>query len=142
MKRSNDVISFPNEPPAKVKRLDPLSTDGATVRPDLNVTKVHIIQAKIDSNTIFELFSLVENHGRPVHSRRQHAQGRRSADELNLELCGDVRQADVVVTALRMRKRFERHVDWDVAVSAATPTGIHISTFVEREGHCDAQLAL
>jgi hypothetical protein len=33
-----------------------------------------------------------------------------------MELCSDIRNADVVVTAVQMRKRLERHLDWELAV--------------------------
>lgn len=58
--------------------------------------KVHIVQAKIDGASLVELFNLAERHCE--------------------RLCADVEDADVVITAITMRRRFERHVPWDVAV--------------------------
>ncbi|VDC00335.1 unnamed protein product [Peniophora sp. CBMAI 1063] len=61
--------------------------------------KVYIITAKLESSTISELHELVERSG-AAHARSPE-------------------DADVIVTAIGMRKRFERHVDWKVAKSKA-----------------------
>ncbi|TFK51026.1 Nucleotidyltransferase [Heliocybe sulcata] len=61
--------------------------------------KVHVVDAKLKGNTIGELYRLVEG-----------ASG---------ELVADVKDADVVVTCIGMRKRLERHLDWDVAKEKA-----------------------
>lgn len=41
------------------------------------------------------------------------------AKQLNLELCSDASQADIVITAVRMKKRLERHLDWNMVVSGS-----------------------
>lgn len=66
----------------------------------LPTTKVYIVQAKMDTPTIAELFVLAEKNCE--------------------KLCKEVEEADVVITAIGMRKRFERHVPWNIAVSALT----------------------
>lgn len=58
--------------------------------------KLYIIQAKLSSPRIAELFTLAERHCQ--------------------KLCRDVDEADVVVTAISMRRRLERHMTWEVAV--------------------------
>ncbi len=70
--------------------------------------RIHIIPAKIDSSTLFELGSLLED-GKTFLAGDENAlyQLMSSADE---------HDADVIITAVRMKKRLERHVDWDVAV--------------------------
>ena len=62
--------------------------------------KVYIVQAKIDGPSIAELFTLAERHCERV--------------------CGDVEDADVIITAITMRRRFERHVSLDIAVGPLT----------------------
>ncbi|KAI9068611.1 Nucleotidyltransferase [Trametes sanguinea] len=64
--------------------------------------KIYIVQAKLDVPTIAELFGLAERHAGGV--------------------CKDATDADVILTAISMRRRFERHVPWDVAKSKAVVT--------------------
>lgn len=72
--------------------------------------KVYIVQAKLDDKTVRELFSLVD-------SIRNADKGRSpSTQPLNLEICKNAEDADVIITGIRMKKRFERHVGWDIAV--------------------------
>lgn len=40
------------------------------------------------------------------------------AESGGAKLVGNVEEAEVVVTAIGMRKRLERHVSWNVAVSS------------------------
>jgi DNA polymerase mu len=64
-------------------------------------TKIHILQAKLDTDTISELYSLIDSHtSKPLH----------------LQLSADPSDADVIITTIRMRKRFERHLAWKIAV--------------------------
>ncbi|GJE94629.1 Nucleotidyltransferase [Phanerochaete sordida] len=79
-------------PPAKRAR-------GAKLFPDI---AVHIIQAKLDGHAVAELHALAERHCARIAER--------AAD------------ADVLVTAVSMRRRLERHVAWDVAKSKAVVT--------------------
>ena len=78
-----------DEPPSK--RAKTSSEDA------LSNVKLFIVQGKLDVATIAELFGLAERSCKRLA---------RSAED-----------ADVIVTAITMRKRFERHVPWDVAVS-------------------------
>lgn len=59
--------------------------------------KVYIVQAKLDVPTLIELNALAETHAERV--------------------CSNAEDADVIVTVVGMRKRLERHVPWDIAVS-------------------------
>lgn len=68
----------------------------------LSQIKVHIIQAKLQPDALADLVSLIEDISPPR--------------SLRLALCADPKQADVVVTAVRMRQRLERHLDWELAV--------------------------
>ena len=58
--------------------------------------KIYIIASKLDNGVVGELHELVERSG-AVHARSPE-------------------DADVIITAIGMRKRFERHVSWKVAV--------------------------
>jgi len=58
--------------------------------------QIFILQAKLDTNAVAELVTLAEQCG--------------------AKLARTIEEADVVVTAISMRKRLERHLDWDFAV--------------------------
>ncbi|KAI8978206.1 Nucleotidyltransferase [Trametes punicea] len=74
----------------------------ADVKKALPDIKVYIVQAKLDIPTIAELFSLAERHTGGV--------------------CKNAADADVILTAVSMRRRFERHVPWDIAKTKAVVT--------------------
>ncbi|RDB25356.1 DNA-directed DNA/RNA polymerase mu [Hypsizygus marmoreus] len=69
--------------------------------------RVHVLQAKIDSGTIDELYALIDSE---------------TGRFLQLELCADPSDADIVITNVRMRKRLERHMDWTLARQKAIVT--------------------
>lgn len=71
--------------------------------------KVYIIQAKLDQDTIIELHNLLE--------RDKYYNG-----SAKFTLCNDINESDVVVTAIKMRKRLERHIDWEIAKQKAIVT--------------------
>lgn len=77
--------------------------------------KVYIVQEKLDTDAISELYTLIDSQQAMVDSN--NAGDTTSPARLKLELCTDVNQADVIITAVRMRKRLERHLDWRTAVS-------------------------
>ncbi|KAI5890266.1 Nucleotidyltransferase [Schizophyllum commune H4-8] len=79
--------------------------------------KVYIVQAKLDSDEVARLYNLVETH---------------SVDGgLDFELAPNPNVADVIVTAVRMRKRLERHVDWELAKSKSLVTPDWLTKSVE-----------
>lgn len=97
------------------------------------VLKVYIVQEKLDDKTIRELFNAIEQHTDP-------------SGLLALQLCSVVQDADIIITAIRMRRRLQRHVNWNVAVSDTNRilhveiAGLkHICT--ETKAHRDARLA-
>ncbi|TFK74584.1 Nucleotidyltransferase [Pluteus cervinus] len=106
--RSNSPSLYP-ERPAKRTRL---SFSNGWPESNDETIKVHIIQAKLDASTISELFFLIE---------RQRAEQLAASSSLKrmFELRNDPLEADVIVTAVRMRKRLERHVSWDLAQQKA-----------------------
>ncbi|KAF8346009.1 hypothetical protein F5887DRAFT_964521 [Amanita rubescens] len=67
--------------------------------------KVYLIQAKLDSSAVHDLYSLLDTNS-----------------NLNLQLSGDPEDADVIITAIRMKRRLERHVAWDTARNKAIVT--------------------
>ncbi|KAI0685458.1 Nucleotidyltransferase [Cytidiella melzeri] len=86
--------------------------------------KLYIVQAKLDSSSIAELFALAER---------------------NCEsLCHDIEDADVVLTALTMRRRLERHVSWEVARTKAivTPSWLRDSVAEGKALPCGGYVAL
>ncbi|GBE80869.1 hypothetical protein SCP_0305890 [Sparassis crispa] len=67
--------------------------------------KIYIVQAKLDVATISELFLLAERHTAAV--------------------CRHAEDADVIITAVSMRRRLERHVPWELAVSIFVVLALH-----------------
>ncbi|THH11824.1 hypothetical protein EW146_g7907 [Bondarzewia mesenterica] len=74
----------------------------APIKSVLKGVKIHILQAKLNDSDIAELFTLVGKCG--------------------ARLCPNVYEADVIVTGITMRKRLERHIDWDTAKSKSIVT--------------------
>lgn len=79
--------------------------------PTSGTVKLYLVQAKLNAQTISELFSLAESHNLRVSKSRKDAKG-----ETKLELCPTAEESDIIITNVRMRKRLERHIDWDLAV--------------------------
>ncbi|THH18302.1 hypothetical protein EUX98_g8985 [Antrodiella citrinella] len=86
--------------------------------------KVYIVQAKLESPAIAELFQLAERNCE--------------------KLCSDVEEADVIVTAIGMRKRLERHVAWDIAKNKAvvTPDWLRDSVKEGKGLPCESYIAI
>ena len=59
--------------------------------------RIFILQAKLSQTDISEIFDL--------------------ADSADADVVSSPDEADVVITAIGMRKRLERHIDWNLAVS-------------------------
>lgn len=70
--------------------------------------KVYIVQAKLDTDATTELYNIIEGFALRASDSNERT--------LQLQLCSEVEDADAVVTAVRMRRRFERHVEWKTAV--------------------------
>lgn len=86
------------------------NVDAMDVDSDDSVIKVYVLQSKMEEQTISHLFSLVENLASLPSKHDENT-------PFMLELCQNVREADVVLTNIRMRRRLERHMPWDLAVS-------------------------
>jgi len=90
--------------------------------------RIFILQAKLSQADISEVFDLAENAEADIVS---------SPDE-----------ADIVITAIGMRKRLERHLDWNLAVSVEPASGeknawyqyLTMTTHTETKGLGDAGL--
>lgn len=62
--------------------------------------KVFIVSAKLSPQQVSSFVDQVEQN----------------KSTLNISLCSNVKDADVIVTAVRMKRRFLRHVNWETAV--------------------------
>ncbi len=84
--------------------------------------KLYIAQAKIDGSSLAELFALAERNCK--------------------SLCTDIEDANVILTAITMRRRFERHVSWELAVSTKSSFTRTILMFsLENESYSYTELA-
>ncbi|KAJ7686516.1 DNA polymerase mu [Mycena rosella] len=78
--------------------------------PTSGVVKLYLVQAKLNAQSISELFSLAERHNLRVSKSQKDAPG-----ATKLELCSTPEESDIIITNVHMRKRLERHVEWDLA---------------------------
>ncbi|KAF7351119.1 DNA-directed DNA/RNA polymerase mu [Mycena sanguinolenta] len=85
--------------------------------PTSNVVKLYLVQAKLTAQDISQLFSLAEMHNLRVSKSRNS-----KSDSTKLQLCSASEDADIIITNVRMRKRLERHIDWDLAKEKAIVT--------------------
>ncbi|RXW14888.1 hypothetical protein EST38_g10962 [Candolleomyces aberdarensis] len=81
--------------------------------------RVYIVQAKLTPDAINELYQLVEDF----------ASSRPETEAMEMELCSDAKKADIVVTAVHMKPRLERHIDWSIAMIKSYPNVITNGTF-------------
>ncbi|KAL1936931.1 hypothetical protein VTO73DRAFT_3904 [Trametes versicolor] len=91
---SGSSSSSGSPPPAKRSK--------TSVTKSLPEIKVYLVQGKLDATAIAELLALGERHTKGV--------------------CENAADADVIITAISMRRRFERHVPWGIATSKAVVT--------------------
>ncbi|KDQ55259.1 hypothetical protein JAAARDRAFT_37797 [Jaapia argillacea MUCL 33604] len=117
---ANSSSSTPEPSPKHLK----YSTDSSTSARPLKGVKIYIVQVKLDGSVISELFHLVESSG--------------------AKLCSHAEEADVVITAIGMRKRLERHLKWTDAQERAlvTPEWLRDSVKNGREMPCGDYAAL
>ena len=91
----------------------------------LTTYRVFILHAKLAHNDISELHDL--------------------AEKADADVVGSPDDANVVITAIGMRKRLERHLDWNLAVSDSLPVPpFHadlVMTAVENQGFSNARMA-
>jgi DNA polymerase mu len=80
-----------------------VSWDGGSNQP----LRVYVVQAKLDEKEISDIYRLVESHGTGDNG-------------LHLQLSSNAEAADIILTAVHMPKRLERHIRWDVAVCMAS----------------------
>ncbi|KAH8834887.1 hypothetical protein DL96DRAFT_1701904 [Flagelloscypha sp. PMI_526] len=103
----SELESLRDSPPRKKPRLSQLPT-----------VTVHIIQQKLPDSDIEELYSLVDKCDN---------------EALSLKLTPSIEEAKVIVTTLRMRRRLERHLDWELASQKAIVTPDWIRACYEKQ---------
>ncbi|KAL1710146.1 hypothetical protein EV121DRAFT_193303 [Schizophyllum commune] len=112
--RSSSYATSEESDYAPRKRQRSSSSESSNEHPRL---KVYIVQAKLNPDEVARLYNLVETH---------------SVDGgLDFELAPNPNVADVIVTAVRMRKRLERHVNWELAKSKSLVTPDWLTKSVE-----------
>ncbi|KAJ7125118.1 hypothetical protein C8R44DRAFT_782368 [Mycena epipterygia] len=127
------IHSQSSEPPNKRRKMssdDSDSLSDSSPSPSLptsGAVKLYLVQAKLNAQTISELFSLAERHNLRVSKSRKDAR-----DETKLELCPAAEESDIIITNVRMRKRLERHIDWDLAKDKSIVTPEWLRDSVEQ----------
>ncbi|KAF9486019.1 DNA polymerase mu [Pholiota conissans] len=99
---SSKPSSTASRAPKRLRSSSTASSPEGSTSPSPKVLKIYIVQEKLDEKSVHELYDLVEQNNNP-------------ANVLALELCADPNEADVIITAIGMRKRLQRHVDWNIA---------------------------
>jgi len=74
--------------------------------------QIYIVPAKIEQDTLLELYDLIEAKNTKQNSQYQ-------GNPFQIELSNNFADADVIVTNVRMKKRLERHIQWDIAKNKA-----------------------
>jgi len=105
--RDSSQSSSNTGPRLKRARSRSPSHDQASSSSHITVITVYIVQAKLDPEIVSDLFRVAEGD-------QVFEDGHRNGVRFNL--CHDVGEAEVVVTAVHMRRRLERHIDWGIAV--------------------------
>ncbi|KAH7911389.1 hypothetical protein BJ138DRAFT_1085723 [Hygrophoropsis aurantiaca] len=85
---------------------------------------IYILSTKLEPRSFSELVNLVEGKKDSVKPEGQNEVPPNKLDgiQLKLELAKNADEADIIVTAVRMRQRLERHVKWDLAKTKAIVT--------------------
>ncbi|KAJ7018344.1 hypothetical protein C8F04DRAFT_1277805 [Mycena alexandri] len=114
---------LPSERPTKRRKMSDSdsSSEIASPTPQIpisGVVKLYLVQAKLTAQNISELFSLAETH----NLRVSKSQNRATDPEIQLALCSNPEESDIVVTNVHMRQRLERHIDWNLAKEKAIVT--------------------
>ncbi|KAJ2917762.1 hypothetical protein MD484_g2678, partial [Candolleomyces efflorescens] len=110
-RRSVDNISFytssESEPERRSKKRQRTAagTGDSDAEDQTRPLRVYIIQAKLTPDAINELYQLVEDF----------ASSRLKTEAMEMVLCSDAKKADIIITAVHMKPRLERHINWSVA---------------------------
>lgn len=80
-----------------------------------DIIKIFIVPAKLDAPAFEELVDLVDHAPLDEHSSFR-----------GFKMVSDAIKSDVIVTAVHMRQRLERHVPWNLAVSLSQPKNAHV----------------
>ncbi|KAJ7270017.1 hypothetical protein B0H12DRAFT_1229275 [Mycena haematopus] len=91
----------------------------STPIPSSDVVKLYLVQAKLTAQEISQLFSLAEMHNLRVSKSRNSSS---DSNSTKLQLCPASEDADIIITNVRMRRRLERHIDWNLAKQKAIVT--------------------
>jgi hypothetical protein len=136
--RESSESSSNTVPPLKRLRSCSSSQDQAPSNSRITPVTVYIVQSKLDPELLSDLFRIAERDQIFTGTSDSNHEG------VKFDLCHDVGEAEVVVTAVHMRRRLERHVDWEIVVrswflgqSYRTPDGL----YSERKGDSYTSMA-
>jgi hypothetical protein len=100
--------------PKRARSHPPSHNQASSSSRTIRVIKIYIVQTKLDPEIISDLFHIAD--GDQVFADSLDAGHH---DGVRFRLCRDVGEADIIVTAVHMRRRLERHVDWDIVVRSS-----------------------
>ncbi|KAF9529665.1 DNA polymerase mu [Crepidotus variabilis] len=87
--------------------------------------KVYVVQTKIEEKDLQALFNTIES---------TQSNNEAPALAFQLVLASEYEDADIIITSIRMKKRLERHVSWDIAQQKAIVTPDWLYKSIE-DGH-------
>ncbi|EIW80380.1 Nucleotidyltransferase [Coniophora puteana RWD-64-598 SS2] len=115
VRSSSDSGSSRERTPKRVRSSSPWRIDESPSH-DEETLKIHVLRAKMDDDAYASLVKLIETSR--IVLRRHRNTDAEDAEWKNLVFAEDIKDADVIVTAIRMRQRLERHISWQVAEPA------------------------
>ncbi|KAJ3748630.1 hypothetical protein DFH05DRAFT_1473480 [Lentinula detonsa] len=119
-KRSANEKSTSSPPHKRRRSSSSNSYTAANSDAEESPLNVFLLDAKMKPETIEELLSIIDNF-RNVDENLSLKE-KSGSSERELHLCPNMKDADVVITVVHMRKRLERHVDWSIARRKAIVT--------------------
>ncbi|KAJ3737501.1 DNA polymerase mu [Lentinula guzmanii] len=119
-KRSANESSTSSPPHKRRRSSSSNSYTAANSDAEESPLNVFLLDAKMKPETIEELSSIIDNF-RNV-DKHLSLKEKSGSSERELHLCPNMKDADVVITVVHMRKRLERHVDWSIARQKAIVT--------------------
>jgi DNA polymerase mu len=111
--RDSSVSSSNTGPRLKRVRSQSPSEGQASSNTRLTDIAIYIVQTKLNHEITAELFRIAEGDQVFVDPSGKH-------HGVRFHLCHDVGEAEVIVTAVHMRRRLERHIDWEIAVRSSS----------------------
>lgn len=112
-KRPAPTRASSSDVPLRIPKSPGVSVDGPS-NDHVRAIPIYILQTKLDSSTAHRLFDIAESE--KAYLTQDSGSSADPNKGVKFQLCPEIEDAEVIITVVHMRKRFERHVDWEIAV--------------------------